>query len=73
MFLGPLLTKLTFLNYDYYNDEHLTLSELLHDFVGLSPTSITKEDLRRLLRTQDRFEELKSLGNDMAPLLNFLQ
>ncbi|SVC31351.1 uncharacterized protein METZ01_LOCUS284205, partial [marine metagenome] len=43
-FLGPLLTKLTFLNYDYDNDEHLTLSELLHDFVGLSPTSITKED-----------------------------
>ena len=25
-------------------------AELLHDFVGLSPTSITKEDLRGLLR-----------------------
>ena len=72
-FLGPLLTKLTFLNYDYDNDEHLTLSELLHDFADLGTTGITKEDIRGRLRIQDRIEELKSLGNNITPLLNFLQ
>jgi len=72
-FLGPLLTKLTFLNYDYDNDEHLTLSELFHDFADLGTMGITKEDIRGRLRIQDRIEELKSLGNNITPLLNFLQ
>jgi hypothetical protein len=71
--VGPLLTKLTFLNYDYDNDEHLTLSEVLHDFVDLGPEGITRDDIRGLLRIQDGIEELKSLGNNIGPLLNFLQ
>ena len=72
--LVPFLTKLTFLNYDYDDDNHLTLSELLHDFADLGPEGITKDEIRDRLRILDRFEELKSLGvENIGPLLNLLQ
>ena len=63
---APLLTKLFFLNYDYDNDDHLSLSEVLYDLSDLGATSITKEKVRDQLKMLDGIQELRSL--DFGPL-----
>ena len=58
---APLFTKLFFLNYDYDNDDHLSLSEILYDFTDIEATSISKDRIRDQLKALDGIQELRSL------------
>ena len=72
--VSPLLTKILILNYDYDNDEHLSLSEISHDFVDLASTTISKEDMREKLKLLDDVQQLRSLDfGNLESLLKLLQ
>lgn len=59
--LAPLLAKIVLLNYDYDNDQHLSVSEVLHDFAVIGGINFSREDIRRRLKAEDFRQTLETL------------
>jgi len=72
--LAPLLAKIVLLNYDYDNDQHLSVSEVLHDFAVIGGINFSREDIRRRLKAEDFRQKLETFDpEELKSLLMMFQ